>query len=221
MNKILKSLNELLPTYETTLPFSTKHVSFIPFRVKDAKTISVILQEDNKKLALKVMIDLLKTNVKDLDIEDLYLADAEYLFLQIRSKSVEEILNLIHNNEKIQVSISEIKHRNQPKKQQIEVGNHIVLHLETPKIKDLLKLESLSKEDLIKASIKKIVVKNEIYDINKFISDEIKNILDNLPLSIIPKIETFLKEQPELFLKLNTENSEKEVTGLLNFFIYR
>lgn len=221
MNKIIKSLDELLPTYETILPFCKQQVSFVPFKVKDAKTISIILQEDNKKLALKIMVELLKTNIKNLNIEDLYLADAEFLFLQIRSKSVEEVLHLIHNNEKVQIPISEIKYRNKPKTQQIEVGNHIVLYLETPKIKDLLKLDALSKENLIRASIKKIVVKNEIYDLAKFVSDDIKNILDNLPLSVVPKIDAFFKEQPELFVKLNTDNTEKEVTGLLNFFIYR
>jgi hypothetical protein len=153
--------------------------------------------------------------------DDVCLADAEYLFLQIRSKSVDEVLNLVRNNEKIQVNISEIKTRNNILSEKIEIGHSIVLHLQTPTVKDLLKLPSLDKEDLIKACIQKITIKNEVFHTNKFISEEIKNILDNLPLSIVPKLDNFLKRQPELYINLSFENEEKEVTGLLNFFIFR
>ena len=51
--------------------------------------------------------------------------------------------------------------------------------------------------------------------------ENIQNILNDLPLSVVPKIDKFLKEQPELYLTLTLEDNEKEVTGLLNFFIYR
>jgi hypothetical protein len=79
----------------------------------------------------------------------------------------------------------------------------------------------LDKEDLIKACIQKISIKNEIFHTNKFLSEEIKNILDNLPMSVVPKLDNFLKRQPELYINLSFENEEKEVTGLLNFFIFR
>ena len=48
--ELLNSIDELLPKYETILPFSKQTVEFTPFRVKDAKNISIILQEDNKKI---------------------------------------------------------------------------------------------------------------------------------------------------------------------------
>ena len=41
---LFNSLENLLPHYETVLPFSKEKVSFTPFRVKDAKNISIILQ---------------------------------------------------------------------------------------------------------------------------------------------------------------------------------
>lgn len=221
MENIVNFLNSTLPSYETTLPFSKKVVSFTPFKVKDAKNIAIILQENNKKLALKCMIDLLKTCAPTFVADDVCLADAEYLFLQIRSKSVDEVLNLVRNNEKIQVNIADIKTRNDILSEKIEIGHSIVLYLQTPTVKDLIKLHSLDKEDLIKACIQKISIKNEIFYTNKFVSEEIKNILDNLPMSVVPKLDNFLKRQPELYINLSFENEEKEVTGLLNFFIFR
>jgi hypothetical protein len=218
---IIEHLNSSIPEYETTLPISKKIVSFSPFRVKDAKAITTILQEDNKKLALKNMVELLKTYTKGTDIEDLCLADAEHLFLQVRSKSVDEILNLIYNGKKVQININEIKARNESCEEEIKVGNDITLVLSTPKLKNILRLNSLDKEELIKACIQKVVVKNEIYKVNKFVTEEIKQIIENLPLSILPKIEMFLKKQPELYLSLQLEEEQKEVSGILNFFTFR
>jgi len=40
-------------------------------------------------------------------------------------------------------------------------------------------------------------------------------------MSVIPKFEKFLKSQPELYINLKSNNDEKEVSGLLNFFIFR
>ena len=217
---ILENLHSLIPNYETTLPFSKEKVSFTPFRVKDAKALSVILQEDNKKLALKNMIDLLKTYASGTNIDDLCLADAEYLFLQIRSKSVDEILNLIYNNEKIQVNIAEIKPRNEVTEEHINLSG-MILVLQTPTVKDLLRVPSFDKEEVAKACIQKIIVGNEIYKVNKFVTEEIKQLIENLPLSIVGKLDSFLKRQPELYFNLSVMEGTKEVSGLLNFFTYR
>jgi hypothetical protein len=199
---ILNSLESLLPKYQTTLPFSKQTVSFVPFRVKDAKNISIILQEENRKLALTSLVDILKTNVKDINILDLCMADAEFLFLQIRSKSVDEQLNLIHNKERIQVSISEIYGKNSISSQTISLTNSVNLVLETPTIKDLLKLNSFDKEDLIQACIKKVIFNGEIFHVSKYLTNEIKVILDNLPMTVLPKFEEFMKTQPDLFLTI-------------------
>jgi len=218
---LLSSLKDLLPTYETILPFSKQKVTFTPFKVKDAKNISILLQENNKKLALNAMVELISSNTKGINVLDLCLADAEFLFLQIRSKSVDEQLNLIVNKERVQVYIPDISHRNNVFNESIQIGKDLHIHLETPTIKTLLKLNSLDKEDVLKSLITKVIIKGEIFYVNKFISDEIKTLLDNLPLSIIPKLEEALKNQPELYIKLQTQEGEREVSGLLSFFTYR
>lgn len=217
----MSSLKSLLPTYETTLPFSKQKVIFRPFKVKDAKSISVILQEENKKLALISLVELLKNNTENANIMNLCMADAEFLFLQIRSKSVDEQLNLIYNQEKIQVYIPDIKHRNEVSSDTITLTNNVFITLETPSIKDLLKLDTLDKEDFLKACIKKVNVGGEIFHVNKFVPEDIKTILDNLPLNVLPKFEEFMKTQPELFVVLETKDGDKEVNGLLRFFTFR
>lgn len=218
---LFESIESILPVYETVLPFSKEKVTFTPFKVKDAKNISIVLQENNKKLALVAMVELLKSNSKGTNIMNLCLADAEYLFLQIRSKSVDEQLNLIYNKEKIQVFIPDIKTRNEIKDATIKLNQNTYLTLETPSLKDLLKLDSLEKEDLFKSIIKKVTAKGEVFYTNKFVSDEISKLLDNLPINILPQFDDFLKHQPELYVTLKTADGEKEVSGFLSFFSFR
>lgn len=214
-------INDYLPTYTTELPFSKQKVQFTPFKVKDAKNISIILQEDNKKLALIAMVSVLKNCTKDIAIHDLCIADAEYLFLQVRGKSIEEYITLVFNDTKKQFNITELKSKNNIQSQEIIVGPNLKILLETPKIKDLLNLETLNKEDVLKSCIKKLIVKNEIYDVNKFVPQELKETIDNLPLSFVLKTEEFMKSQPELYAEIEFNNEIKEVSGILNFFTYR
>ena len=214
-------INEYLPTYTTELPFSKQKVQFTPFKVKDAKNIAIILQEDNKKLALIAMVSVLKNCTKDVVIHDLCIADAEYLFLQVRGKSIEEYITLVFNDTKKQFNINELKTKNNIQSQEIIIGPNLKVVLETPKIKDLLNLETLNKEDILKSCIKKLIVKNEIYDVNKFVPQELKETIDNLPLSFVLKTEEFMKSQPEIYAEIEFNNELKEVSGILNFFTYR
>lgn len=222
---IICELNNLLPSYSTTLPISKKEVLFTPFKVKDIKNISIILQEENKKIAFGSLLCILKNNTKlsEKEINSLCLADAEYLFLQIRSKSIDEILNLIYKDEKIKINILNISSRNKIQTKSINIGSNIKIELKTPTLKQLNKLSNFDKEDYYKACIKNIIIKNEIYDFEKYVPEEIKNILDNLPINVLNELDLFLKNEPELFVNFTSETTGeiKEVSGILNFFIFR
>jgi hypothetical protein len=220
---IIESLNSYLPTYEVVLPFSKKSMSFTPFKVKDIKNLTIVLEEENKKLAFFAMISILKncvTSNKD-EILNLCLADAEYLFLHIRSKSVDEVLNLIVDDEKVKLNINEIQTKNNVNEEVINLSNSISIELKTPTVKDLLNLNLFEKEDFVKACIKKIILKNEIYQINKFVPNELKDVLDNLPISFLTKVDAFIDNQPSLFAKIKLGDDEREVSGMLNFFTYQ
>jgi len=210
--------NLLLPTYECILPFSKKEVIYNPFKVKDIKNLTIILQEDNKKISFKAMIELLKNNTKNLDVNDICLADAEYLFLQIRGKSVGESVALKYNDESVKFNVNEIKHRNDFYDEEISISDKVSVRIKTPKVKDLLDIDFDDKFILIKKYIKEIKVNNQIYDLNKFIHDQIKDLIENLPYSFLQKMENIFKMQPELYITLSTKEGEKEVSGTLNFF---
>jgi predicted Zn-dependent protease with MMP-like domain len=211
-------IKDLLPLYETTLPFSKKVVSYHPFKVKDAKNISIILKEENKRLSLNAMVSLLKANTKDLDVDDLCLADAEYLYLQMRGKSVGEEIVLKVNEKPFKLNINDIKYRNQLTEKIIKIKEGISVTLKTPKIKDLLLFENDDKILDTKKYIKNLVVKNEVFDVYKFVPEELKQLIENVPYSFLKDIEKFSKEQPELYFLFKDDEGEREVSGTLSFF---
>jgi hypothetical protein len=219
--ELIEKLKMAFPSYEVELPYSKQIVKFNPFRVKDAKNISIILQEDNKKLALNAMIDCVKDNSNIKNIESLCLADVEYLFLQIRSKSVDEILNLLVNGKPQKININNIQFKNSIQTLNIKLNDSMILTLQTPTIKDIVSSKSFDQEDYIKACLEKLCVENEIYEFNKFVPEEFKKLIDNLPLSVIKQINSFASSDPTLFVTIKNESNESEVSGPLTFFTWR
>lgn len=219
MKDLIKNIQSSLPTYDVVLPFSKEEIVFTPFKVKDSKNLSIILQEDNKKIALKALVDLLKNCCIKINPLELCLADAEYLFLMIRSKSVEENINLVVNNNPVKINIYDIKTKNDYVKSEIMVSPKLSLKIETPKLKHLLQLNDFSKKNLLLSSIKEIVVNKEVYEVDKFIPQEISEFLENLPLNVLSQLEKI--EHPELQFSIKVNDQESEVSGFLSFFILR
>lgn len=217
--ELVNQIKNFLPVYETFLPFSKQKVNYSPFKVKDLKNISIILQEDDKKLSLKALIQCLQNNTNLKNPEQLCLADAEYLFLQIRSKSIDEVLNLIINGESCKINISDIKTKNTIQSNTVNILDDVSVVLQTPTISEILNLETFSEENYQKLCIKKVFIKNELYDLKKYISNDIKEILDNLPIKCIQELNNFILNEPTLFIEY--KEKEGEVAGTLTFFTFR
>lgn len=218
MSEIKDIIKNLNPIYETILPVSKKIVTFVPFKVKDSKNISIILKEENKKLCLLAMVDILKSNTKGVDIDDLCLADAEYLYLQLRSKSVGEEINLKIGQEKIKIFIDDIKVKNTLTEKKLFIKENIQAIIKTPKIKHLLSCNINDEKALFKKYISSIAINNELYNLETFISEDLNELIENLPYSFLKEIDEISKNQPELYANIKTENGEREVSGTLNFF---
>ena len=84
-----------VPEFETTIPSSGRKIRFRPFLVKEEKLLFIALETKDQKETIRAVTKLLKNCIlDDVDIFKLASFDFEYLFLQLRSKSVGEISNL-------------------------------------------------------------------------------------------------------------------------------
>lgn len=221
MSELKNLMSGLLPSYSCLLPFKKEKVTFTPFKVKDIKNLSIMLEEDDKNMILKGMVEIIKTNSSGIDVLDLCIADAEYLFLQIRSKSVDEQLNLLYNNTPIKLSINEIGVKNELINSDYHMPDGFSVTLKTPKVKDLLAIDINDETAIIQKAIKKITVNGEVYDIDKYISDDVKELISNLPVRSYNAIKTVLEKSPTLYAVIKIDGEEREVSGSQTFFIFR
>lgn len=91
----LKSIKKALPVYNITLPASGQKVKFRPFTVREEKTLMIALQEDDPSQHLATLQNVIGVCTNNtVDINKLATADAEYLFINIRNKSVGEGLDV-------------------------------------------------------------------------------------------------------------------------------
>ena len=80
-----------VPTYELTVPSTGKTIKYRPFLVKEEKVLLIAMESEDEKMIRDAVIDILKNCVltRGVKVEQFAMFDIEYIFLKIRSKSVE------------------------------------------------------------------------------------------------------------------------------------
>ena len=110
----LPKLNNDTPTYELIIPSTKKSVRFRPFLVKEQKNLLIAMESKDAKQILNSMLSCLDSCVEGINTNDLATFDVDYMFTQIRSKSVGEISEIMTNcancnhQNKVSVDLSKI-----------------------------------------------------------------------------------------------------------------
>ena len=232
------------PSYELELPSTGKTIQYRPFLVKEEKLLVIALEsEDTKQItnAIKAVIRacILTKGVK---VESLPTFDIEYLFLNIRGKSVGEDIdvNLIcpDDNEtevSVSVSLDDIKvQKPEGHSNQIKLDNDLMMELKYPSLNEFIKNNfdpnDTSKNpmdqsfDLIGSCINKIYNQEEVWAAADCTKKEITDFLDSMNSSQFKEIENFFESMPKLShtVKITNPNTKVEsdivLEGLASFF---
>ena len=230
------------PTYELELPSTGKPINYRPFLVKEEKLLVLALEsEDNKQIttAIKTVIKSC-ISTKGIKVETLPTFDIEYLFLNIRGKSVGEELevNIICPDDEITevpvtIDLDDIQvqkvddHTNQ-----IKIDNNIMMEMKYPSLDQFIKNNFDFKEgnqmdqsfDLIASCIDKIYTEDEVWSTADCTKKEVKEFLESMNSSQFKDIEKFFETMPKLKHSLTIKNpktkveSEVVLEGLASFF---
>ena len=85
------------PIYNLVVPSTEETVKYRPFLIKEEKALLIAQQSDDAKVMIDTLKDIIRSCVKDpIDVDKLAMFDLEYIFTQLRARSVGEILSLIH-----------------------------------------------------------------------------------------------------------------------------
>ena len=230
------------PTYELTLPSTGKAVQYRPFLVKEEKLLVIALEsEDNKQIttAIKAVLKacVLTMGIK---IETLPTFDIEYLFLNIRGKSVGEELDVnivCPDDEKTEVAVKiylddiEVQH-DENHSNQIKLDDTLMMEMKYPSLDQFIKnnFDFAEKNQmdqsfqLIASCIDKVYSEDEAWATADCTKKEVNEFLESMNSSQFKEIESFFTTMPKLSHTINVTNpktkveSEVVLEGLASFF---
>ena len=223
------------PTHELVVPSTKKKVKYRPFLVKEQKILIIAMESNDEAQILEAIKNILKNCIiSRLKVDDLALFDIEYLFSQIRARSISEELKLSvtcpdDGVTKVDVSFlaNEVEvdfpegHSNI-----IKLGNDITLEMKYPNL-DYFSAVNFSEGDidpydLVAKCLKRVYVGEE--DSGTFTFKEARNWVDTLTAAQFDKIQEFFNTMPSLKHTLNVRNPKTKVEnkivieGLVSFF---
>lgn len=232
------------PTYNLVVPSTGASVKYRPFLVKEEKALLIAQQSED----VTIMVDSLKSVIKSclidkVDVDKLATFDLEYIFTQIRAKSVGEIIELLfpcdndhgEDNDKARVKISidltklEVvkvpSHTNK-----IELFGDVGVVLKYPTLDIMKQLENLNGNDLdavfsvVAESIDYIYQGDEIFYGKEQKKEELIQFLNNLTSEQFVKVQEFFSTMPRISKEVEYgcpvcgKQHKKVLEGMQSFF---
>ena len=232
------------PTYELVLPSSGKKIKYRPFLVRDEKILIMALETDDQKQITRAVIDILSSCIitKGIKLDKLATFDIEYLFLNVRSKSVGEQIEVnvtCPDDEKtsvpITIDIDSIKiEKNKKHTNIVKLDDSLSLKLRYPSMEQFISTNFESAEesgneikttlDMIISCIDNIFNDEESWPASESTKKELGEFLDQLNTKQFKMIEDFFATMPKLTHTLKVKNPKTNVEstvkleGLASFF---
>ena len=230
------------PTYELELPSTGKTIQYRPFLVKEEKLLVLALESEDTKQITTAIKTVIKACIKTrgVKVEALPTFDIEYLFLNIRGKSVGEDLdvNVVCPDDKetevkVNINLDDIKCIKNPDHiNKIKLDDSLMMEMKYPSLDEFIKsnfdLEEKNQMDqsfdLIARCIDKIYSEEEVWASEDCTKKEMSDFLESMNSSQFKEIETFFETMPKLShtIKVTNPNTkvESDVTleGLASFF---
>ena len=230
------------PTYELELPSTEETIKFRPFLVKEEKLLVLALESEDTKQITTAIKNVIKNCIltRGVKVETLPTFDIEYLFLNIRGKSVGEVLdvNIICPDDgetevEVKIDLDEIKvKKNDDHKRQIKLDDSIMMEMKYPSLEQFVKnnfdLNDKNAMDqsfeLIASCVDKIYSEDEVWAAADCTKKEMTEFLEQMNSSQFKEIESFFETMPKLShtIKVKNPKTKKEneivLEGLASFF---
>ena len=231
------------PIYELEIPSLKKKIRYRPFLVKEEKILIIALESEDSKAIANAVKNVISNCIlsKGIKVDDLSTFDIEYLFLNIRGKSVGESVDVLitcPDDETTQVPISinldEINVEENPKhSRDIKLDDTLTLRMRYPSMTEFIKNnfdsgDSVSVDDtfdLIVSCIDQIYSEEESWVAKDSTKKELLEFVEQLSSKQFKEVEKFFDTMPKLSHTIKVKNpktgveSEVVLEGLSAFFV--
>lgn len=235
----LPRINETL-NFTMTIPSTGKLVKFRPYLVKEEKVLLQAFESKDPKTCLEAMCDTVSSCLdqsENITVSQLATFDIEYMFTQLRSKSVGEISNIYIRCKECQetnpysINLEELQVPVEKNTNILSITDSISVEMTYPTYQSMIDgdVENADKDvtvafELIASSIAAVITNDERIDCADLDKKEVTEFLNSMTASQLKLITDFLQGMPALkhnaefnCIKCGTEN-ELELKGLSDFF---
>ena len=230
------------PTYELVLPSSNRKIKYRPFLVKEEKILILAMESQDTKQIARAVKDVISHCIlsKGIKVEKLATFDIEYLFFNIRGKSVGEDIEVMvtcpdDNKTQVPMSINvdTIKvHMVEEHTKDIVLDDVYTLRMKYPSLNEFIKtnfdnVDDMKVDDtfdLIASCIDQVYSEEESWASEECTKKELTTFVESLNSGQFKKVERFFETMPKLShtVKVTNPNTEVEseikIEGLQNFF---
>ena len=230
------------PTYELVLPSNNKTIKYRPFLVKEEKLLVLALESEDSKQITNAIKAVLSSCIKTrgVKVETLPTFDIEYLFLNIRGKSVGEVIevNLYASDDgvtsvPVEINIDDIQvNKDENHTNKIQLDDTLMMEMRYPSLDQFIDNNfdvggevNLEKSfELIASSIETVYNDEEVWSASDCTKKELVAFLEQMNTVQFKKVEKFFETMPKLSHEVTFINpkTKKENTvlleGLTSFF---
>ena len=224
------------PIYTLTLPSTKKKIKYRPFLVKEQKLLILAMENEDQEQILDAITNTIQTCLlTKMDVKDMALFDIEYLFMQIRARSISEEVEMKvtcqddgETTVDIKFMVDDIKvefpkgHTNI-----IKLTDDLTVEMKYPDIDYFTKInfmeETPDEYELVAKCIKRVYVGEDDFTSDSL--DESKAWVEGLTNNQFEKIQSFFETMPTLRHVLKVKNPKTKVVnevvleGLSDFFV--
>ena len=227
-----------VPKYKLKLPSDGRTVNFRPFLVKEEKILLLATESGDQSNIVSAIKDIIKDCTDITDVEKLATFDIEFVFLQIRTKSVGESVDVnvvCPDDDKTNVSISipldEIKvKKTRGHKKDLKISDEVAITMGYPTIETFVAMnfgEGAEVEqvfDMAASCVESISDANQVYDCSTVPKKELIEFFDQMNSKQFMMIQDFFEKMPKLTHTVKVTNpntgveSDVVLEGLASFF---
>jgi len=232
------------PTFELVLPSNGKKIKYRPFLVREEKILVMAMESDDMKQITSAIIDILNNCIltRGIKIEKLSTFDIEYLFLNVRSKSVGETVEVNvtcpddgETQVQMEIDIDSIKvQKNKDHTNIIKLDDNLSMKLKYPSMNEFIennfdasdtsRSEVSQSLDMITSCIDMIYNEEESWSATDSTKKELSEFIEQLNTKQFKDVEKFFTTMPKLSHTVNVKNPKTGVEnkvvleGLASFF---
>jgi hypothetical protein len=209
------------PTFELTLPSNGKKIKLRPFLVKEEKVLLMASQSEDTDEILNSLKQVISNCIieSDVELDELATFDIEYIFLKLRSRSVNNIIKLRYkdNEDKksydLELNLDEVEVKTfEDHNNKIEINKEIGFTMKYPKVSITEKLKDAKNQtdvffEMLKSSIDIIYEGKNEYNALDSSDEELEEFIQDLDVKTFNKIQKFYETIPRLYHELKYTNS--------------